>query len=200
MTNSPRRLGAKFSLKSQPRMQPAQILPIFQRWIQERRVAGMLIDVIDYKHVEDGPSVVLIADEADYSYDLADGQPGLNYIQKRELPDDLEAALRLVVLRAMQGAQALQAEAPDDLVFDYSAVKISFIDRMRYRNDAAVYERLRPELSRVMSAIYGADVTLSLASQDRRHLLAVHVEAAPESIDLEDISRRLLNSLERTPS
>ena len=107
MTTVPKRLGVKFSLTHEPKAKPDDILPIFQRWIQEHSVDGMLIDVIDYKHVPDGPGILLIADEADFAYDLGDGQIGLHYIRKRALPDDLSSALRLTFYRALQAARAL---------------------------------------------------------------------------------------------
>ena len=119
MTIVPRRLGVKFSLKQQPTLQPEDILPIFQRWIQEHTIEGMLIDVIDYKHVPDGPGIVLIADEFDLAYDLADGEIGLYYVRKRELPETLEPALRLVISSALAAARALEAEAPGDIIFDF---------------------------------------------------------------------------------
>lgn len=194
MTASPKRLGVKFNLKRQPQMQPADILPIFQRWIQERRVEGMLIDVIDYKHVPDGPAVVLIADEADYAYDLADGQTGLHYIRKRELPGDLASALLLVFRCALQGALALESEAPNDLAFDYRALKISFLDRLGFPNDEAVYQYIQAEITRVMSEVYGAEVNLSRVSDDPRRLLSIRVEARTESVDLEAIINRLSGS------
>ncbi len=200
MSTSPKRLGIKFNLKREPNMQPADILPIFQRWIQERRVEGMLIDVIDYKHVPDGPAVVLIADEADYAWDLADGQTGLHYVRKRELPGDLASALRLVFRCAMQGALALESEAPDELAFEYRALKINFLDRMTYRNDTAVYHKLQAEISQVMREIYDAEVSLSRHSQDPRRLLAVRVEAQPASIQLDDILSRLSASPEPVQS
>ena len=135
MTIVPKRLGIKFNLIHAPRLQPDDILPIFQRWIQEHTVEGMLIDVIDYKHVPDGPGIVLIADEADYAYDSGYGELGLHYVRKRELPADFGSALKLVFHCALLGAQALEAEAPEDLIFDYSSVNINFLDRMNYRND-----------------------------------------------------------------
>ena len=69
MITVPRRLGVKFCLKQEPTLQPEDILPIFQRWIQDHAIVGMLIDVIDYKHVPEGPGIVLIADEFDLAYD-----------------------------------------------------------------------------------------------------------------------------------
>ena len=173
MTTVPRRLGVKFSLKQQPSLGPEDILPIFQRWIQEHTVEGMLIDVIDYKHVPEGPGVVLIADEADFAYDLTDGQIGLYYVRKRDLPENLVDALRLVFRCALAAARALEAEAPGDIVFDFSAAKISFLDRMHYRNDPAVFEGARATLSASLSELYGSAVTITRQYEDPRAVFAL---------------------------
>ncbi len=191
MTTVPKRLGVKFSLKQKPKLQPADILPIFQRWIQEHTVPGMLIDVIDYKHVVKGPGVILVADEADYAYDLGDGQAGLNYIRKRDLPDNLSAALRLSFQHALQAAQALEAEAPGDLVFDYSSAKISFLDRMNYRNQPEVFDAVRAEIAEIVGEIYGAPVEVSRVNDDSRRLFAVRATVSAGNFNLDDIARRL---------
>ena len=180
MTTVPRRLGVKFNLKQQPALQPADILPIFQRWIQEHKVDGMLIDVIDYKHVPEGPGIVLIADEADFAYDLMDGETGLNYIRKRDLPDNLADALRLVIGRAAAAARALEAEAPDDLIFDYSAAKISFLDRMNYRNEASVFDEARAAITEALGDIVGAPVSIARHSDDPRSVFALRCQFAGE--------------------
>lgn len=173
MTTVPGRLGVKFSLKQQPTLKPDDILPIFQRWIQEHRIDGMLIDVIDYKHVPDGPGIVLIADEADIAYDLSDGETGLHVIRKRELPAALSEALRLVFSSALEAARALEAEAPGDIVFNFSAAKISFLDRMNYRNEPAVFELTRAVLTDTLSEIFGAPVTVSRFYDDPRAVFAI---------------------------
>lgn len=173
MTIVPNRLGVKFSLKQQPTLKPEDILPIFQRWIQEHRIDGMLIDVIDYKHVPDGPGIVLIADEADIAYDLADGEIGLHVIRKRDLPPALSEALRLVISSALAAARALEAEAPGDIVFDFSAAKISFLDRMNYRNEAAVFKESRQVLTDLLSDIFDAPVTVSRFYDDPRAVFAI---------------------------
>ncbi len=173
MTTVPRRLGVKFNLKQQPTLAPDDILPIFQRWIQEHRLAGMLIDVIDYKHVPDGPGVVLIADEADLAYDLTDGETGLYYIRKRDLPDGLDEALRLVFRGALDAALALEAEAPGDIVFNFGSAKVSFLDRMHYRNTPEVIADAGAIITELLSGIYGQPVTVSRFYDDPRALFAL---------------------------
>ncbi len=191
MTIVPKRLGIKFSLKRQPTLEPEDILPIFQRWIQEHRVEGMLIDVIDYKHVPDGPGIMLIADEADFAYDLADGEIGLHYIRKRDLPGDLSRALQLTFKSALAAARALEAEAPGDIVFDFSVAKISFFDRMRYRNYPAVFENARPALTNLLSDIFGGTVTLARVYDERRAVFAVSCTVAGENINADALAARL---------
>ena len=191
MTTVPKRLGVKFSLTHEPKAKPDDILPIFQRWIQEHSVDGMLIDVIDYKHVPDGPGILLIADEADFAYDLGDGQIGLHYIRKRALPDDLSSALRLTFYRALQAARALEAEAPGDIEFDYSLAKITFLDRMLYRNDPQVFEEISADLAEILGELYGAAVEVSRVYEDPRRLFAIHCRVQTEDIDVDALILRL---------
>lgn len=185
MITVPKRLGVKFSLKQQPTLQPEDILPIFQRWIQEHAIEGMLIDVIDYKHVPDGPGIVLIADEFDLAYDLADGEIGLYFVRKRELPESLNPALRLVFSHALAAARALEAEAPGDIVFDFNSAKISFLDRIHYRNEPQVFESVRETLTETLSEIFGEAVLISRLYDDPRAIFALRCtfEAADSDID-----------------
>lgn len=197
MTIVPKRLGLKFSLKQQPSLAPEDILPIFQRWIQDHTLEGMLIDVIDYKHVPDGPGVVLIADEVDLAYDLTDGEIGLYYIRKRDLPDELDEALRLVFRGALAAALALQAEAPGDIVFDFGSAKISFLDRMTYRNTADVFADARPIMTELLSGIYSQPVAVSRFYDDPRAVFALLCTVAGGSeIDAKTLSARLERRLQ----
>jgi len=192
MTIVPNRLGVKFNLKREPALAAADIVPIFQRWIQEHRVEGMLIDVIDYKHVPEGPGVILIADEGDYAYDFGDGQIGLHYIRKRNLPGDMASALLLAFRLALGAALCLEDETPGDIAFDFSSAKISFLDRQRYRNDQSLYMALQDELSAILADIYGCDVALERAYDDPRLSFALRVTAQRDSVDGHKLLARLL--------
>src|SRR3954465_15468889 len=58
-------------------------IPVFHRWIQDRVCPEMLIDVADYRHVPNGPGVMLIGHEANYSLDNTKGRLGLLYSRKQ---------------------------------------------------------------------------------------------------------------------
>ena len=197
----PQRLGLKFNLQRQPSLQPADIVPIFQRWIQERAVPGMLIDVIDYKHVPEGPGIVLIADEGDYGYDLSDGETGLQYIRKRALPGDLGDALRLTLEHAFVAARQLEAEAPDDILFDYAGVKISFIDRRQYPNSAESYAAVEADVAACLAEIYGGEVRVERRYDDPRELLCLtaSVSGTVDPSAIEARLQELVGELEAAP-
>ncbi|HKX12235.1 MAG TPA: hypothetical protein VJP40_03710, partial [bacterium] len=59
--------------------------PIFHSWIQEQAAKELLLDVADYLHVPQGPGIVLIGNEADYSMDDSGGRLGLRYNRKLDL-------------------------------------------------------------------------------------------------------------------
>src|SRR5882762_10312759 len=58
-------------------------IAVFHRWIQERACPELLIDVADYRHVPNGPGVMLIGHEANYSLDTTKGRLGLLYYRKQ---------------------------------------------------------------------------------------------------------------------
>ena len=174
----PKRLAVKFGLARATSLQPGELTPIFQRWIQHRNVPGMLIDVIDYKHVPDGPGIMLIADEADYAWDLGDDAVGLRYIRKRALPDDLGDALRLCFEHAHLAAKLLESEAPGEIEFDYSAAEVSYLDRLLYPNHAAVAETARRELAAVLREVFDGDIALTWLREDPREVLTLRCESS----------------------
>lgn len=174
MTTVPKRLAIKFNLKQNPTFAPHDIVPIFQRWIQEHAVEGLLIDVTNYTHVQAGPGVILIADEGDYGYDLSSGQAGLRYTRKRFLPDNLQEALRLVFRLTLTATQRLEDE---DLLkgieFDYASAEISFLDRQHYHNQPSVFEDVQGEIVTFLSDVYDDEATLSRAYDDPREVFAI---------------------------
>jgi len=44
-----------------------KLIPMYHRWIQQKALQDLLIDVADYSHVPAGPGVMLIAHEGNYA-------------------------------------------------------------------------------------------------------------------------------------
>ncbi len=186
MTTVPKRLAVKFNLKQNPTFPTNKLVPVFQRWIQEHAVEGLLIDVTNYSHVQDGPGVILIADEGDYGYDLSKGQVGLRYTRKRFLPDNLQDALRQSLRLALIAAQRLEdEEVLEGVEFDYTTAEISFLDRQNYQNTSAVYDAIQADLTQILAESFEADVTLSRTNNDPREVFAVTYSIPNADIDVE---------------
>ena len=77
------KFGIKFFM-TDPHAVPAQdFIPIFQHWIQGQVIPDhLLVDVHNYSHMHNGPGILLVAHEGNFSIDMADGRTGLLYIRK----------------------------------------------------------------------------------------------------------------------
>jgi hypothetical protein len=136
----------------------ADAIPVFHRWIQEKAVPELLIDVADYKHVPDGPGVMLIGHQADYSLDETDGKLGLLYNRKVEVPGDSQAALAQAFQAAQSAAKRLE-EAPElagKLTFDYSDIEIIVNDRIVAPNTKDTWDKYAPEIEQFFATVFGA--------------------------------------------
>ncbi len=58
-------------------------IPVFHRWIKERVLPELLVDVANYAHVPQGPGIVLIGHGADYFMDEGEARLGLLHNRKR---------------------------------------------------------------------------------------------------------------------
>jgi len=74
----------KLFLQDASQVNPEEFIPVFHDWIQHQRLDELLIDVVDYRHVHDGPAVMLIAHDGHYAIDMAGGRMGLLYSRRRE--------------------------------------------------------------------------------------------------------------------
>jgi hypothetical protein len=103
------RIGVKLALDLPPDGSPdlAPLIPLFHDWIRGTSRPGLLLDVADYRHVPQGPGVMLIGQEGDWSLDLADGRAGMQYLRKTELSGDLAAKIRQILTLAADAAADL---------------------------------------------------------------------------------------------
>src|ERR1700726_1324446 len=103
-------VNIKIFAKTDAGLKVADAIPVFHRWIQKRDLPEMLIDVADYSHVPEGPGVLLIAHEANYSLDYARDRLGLLYNRKAKEAGDAQAQLRQAYDAALNACQRLEKE------------------------------------------------------------------------------------------
>ena len=176
----PHRINAKLFVTDKTAVSLPAIVPVFHRWIQTQAVPGLLIDVADYKHVEDGPGILIVGHEGDYALDQENGRSGLLYTRKREWPTaDFKDRLRLVIGLAVQAAQLLAADETLNLEFRTDEIQLAFPDRLNAPNTPATLAGLQDDIIAVLAEVYGGDaITLTTISDDEKRPFAVQATIA----------------------
>lgn len=171
------RIGAKLFAADPAAVRAEPLIAIFHRWIQARDLDGVPIDVADYKHVPDGPGVMLISHEADRALDFADGRPGVIYQRKRDLDGPLQERIAQVLRQADATADRLEAE-PDagGVRFSRDEIEVRFHDRRAVPNDDAGLALVRPALEAALAdARPGRKATIARMDDHPRAPLTLRV-------------------------
>jgi len=153
----------------------ADAIPVFHRWIQRRDLPELLIDVADYAHVPEGPGVLLIAHEANYSLDLARDELGLLYNRKMAGSGDPQEELRQAYDAAITACQRLENEPEFQgvLRFDRSHLEVIFNDRLLHPNTEEGWRQVEPEAVLFFDGIFGVGrYSLERGGEPRERLRA----------------------------
>ena len=155
-----------------------EYVPIFHRWIRNHELDELLIDVVDYSHIKHGPDVVLIGHAADYAIDRAMGKLGLLYTQKRR-PNAPDNPWLAAFKRALHACVLLQREsAPTTpLAFRTDEIMLRVADRLLAPNTDVTFDRLQPEISGSLRALFGTTAFSLARSGSPRELFSVEVRA-----------------------
>jgi hypothetical protein len=174
------RMSVKFFVQGGARLEAAAFIPLFHRWIRERTVEGLLIDVADYRHVPNGPAVILVGHEVDYVLDLDGGRPGLLTRQKRCAVGDLATRLRALLRLALCACDALSSEPSlgGGVRFDSGRLEVAFPDRLHTPNTPETLAAVRPTVQTVLDDFFGnTAVTLTHVYQDGRWPLTFQADS-----------------------
>jgi hypothetical protein len=142
-----------------------ELIPVFHRWIREKRLGDelLLIDVADYRHVPDGPGMMLIADDGHYSMDSGAGGLGLQYARKRDAIGDAPSRLAQAFRSALVACDALEQEPSlaGRISFDVGSVEVGVLSRLVAPNTPESYEAFSAELAPFCASMYGTEAQLS---------------------------------------
>jgi hypothetical protein len=138
-------------------------IPVFHGWIRNRTLDELMIDVVDYAHVPNGPGVALIGHGSDYYLDVGEGRPGLLYSRKRQGPNEFSALLRDAFSRALKACRLIEQD--DTLAhparFRTDEILVRLPDRLHAPNTPETLAAVRPELEQILAKLYaGAKVEL----------------------------------------
>lgn len=186
----PRRIAVKFLAEGEGREAGVPLEPfigLFHRFIQEQAVLGLLVDVADYAHVPEGPGVVLIGHDVDYSIDSTGGQTGLLTTRKHYAQDGLSLAelLRDTLAKALVAIRAIEEDGSSGLKFDLSRFEIQLLDRLAVSADGAL-ESFEAEIAPLLAEVFEKPGTVVAAGDSRRpatFVVSVQAQQAAELCD-----------------
>ncbi len=193
---APHRLSVKFFFEELS-IDVESFIPVFHRWIRENVVPNeLLLDVADYKHIVDGPAILLVGHEADYVVDLTDAKPGLLYVRKRDAGSDLSAALGTTLSQALNGVKLTETdvELKGKLKLRTDAAMIVLLDRLNYPNsangDGTTATAAQAQLSDDLAPLFGDDATVTRVDNDAREPLTFEL-TAPSAPDVDALLSQL---------
>jgi hypothetical protein len=175
-----------------------EFIPVFHDWIQTQQLAELLIDVADYRHVPQGPGIVLIAHDAHYVMDFTDARLGLLYSRRRETHpsrgaiQSVEDRLRSVWHCALTACQRLEAHPllHGRLQFQGNELLLRCNDRLRAPNTTAAYDDLCQHLAPFLATLYPGQRVEVEHIHEHTSRLTVAIKV-PEPPDVDALLTRL---------
>lgn len=171
-------LNVKLLLDQPKRFDLESLVPVLHGWIREKAFDELLLDIADYRHVHQGPGIVLIGHQGDYAVENTDGRFGIRYNRKAGLEGSNHERLKQTTRAALNACERLESEPSlnGDLRFDGRNIELFINDRLLARNDEATRASAEPEFRNFFNELFGGDYSLSFNSDPRR-LLGVSVTA-----------------------
>lgn len=164
-------------------------IPVFHRWIKNRTLPELVIDVANYAHVPEGPGVVLIGHGTDYFVDEGEGRLGLLHNRKRSAPP-AEERLEDLARRTLHAATLLERDLnlTGKLKFATNELLFRVNDRLTARNDEATFAALKPEIAALADRVFAGKHSLERIGGEK-DLFTVRI-TSPESAPLATLLER----------
>ena len=157
---------------------PESVIPVYHRWIKDRALPELTIDVANYGHVPEGPGVVLIGHGSDYFIDEGEGRLGLLHNRKRAgfAPGERLADL---ARRTLHAAALLEKEPAlaGKLAFATGELLFRVNDRLAAPNTDATFAAVRAELEALGKQLFAGPFELQRAG-GAKELFGVRIKSA----------------------
>jgi len=172
------KLNVKFFVEQPDKVALTDFIEIFHSWIQA--TDGDYHDVADYSHMQAGPGIVLVANNANVSIDESGARRGLLFSQKAPLAGSNQDKIRTVIRAALDNCRKLEAEPAlkGKLRFAANEALVSLNDRLVGENSPQAFDQLKGDVEAVAKQLFGgAAVNIERDSEARRQL-NLHVKSA----------------------
>ena len=150
------KFGVKLFFNTNRSFDSKDFIPVFHNWIQDKIVDNhLLIDVADYSHIPDGPGVMLVAHEGNFSLDQENQQPGIMYMRKTEIAGSFTERFNTVLSTVIKVANRLNDNNISKQV-DFTPNSFRFIanDRLYAENTADNQSFYKREIQKALDEKY----------------------------------------------
>ena len=184
------KLGVKFFVESLHAVPLTDFIEIFHGWIQA--TDGIYHDVADYSHMQAGPGIVLVANDANLHIDETGGRRGLLYSRKAPLSGTNQEKLRTVFRLALENCRKLEEEPAlrGKIRFTANEAAISLNDRLLGSNTEESFQELKREVGPFAKQLFGDAEVRFECDEDPRQRLNVHLKTSA-AVDLRKTLDRL---------
>ena len=168
-------------------------IEIFHSWIQA--TDGIYHDVADYSHMEAGPGIVLVANDANISIDESGNRRGLLYSRKKALSGSNQERLRAVVRSCLEIFGKLESEPKLNGRFKSlgNEAEIAVNDRLNWPNTDESFAEMAAEIQLLGKTLF-SDAQINLEREaEKRKKFAVRIKAS-RSFAIDELLRRLNNN------
>jgi hypothetical protein len=177
------KLNVKFFVEQPNAIALTDFIEIFHSWIQA--TDGVYHDVADYSHMQAGPGIVLIANNANVSIDESGDRRGLLFSQKAPLAGTNQEKLRTVLRSALENCRKLEAEPAlrGKLRFAANEAVISLNDRLLGENSQETFDAVKGDIEAVAQQLFGGATVSVERDDDARRQFNLHVKSSA-AVDL----------------
>lgn len=180
------RFCVKFLAQPGANFDEEMLIPIFHEWIRVRKIPGVLIDVADYRHVPEGPGVMLVTHEINYAMEHGNGEYGLSAQLKIAEGENHVDKVKNLVQRTALFAKSLEADRRIAGQLKFNGNEFYYIanDRLNAPNTDETFGELKSDLETAAAVIYpGKTVTINRVENDPRSRLTIKISAA-ETVEI----------------
>jgi len=171
-------INVKLLLKAPERVDLHAVVSVYHSWIQDQSTDELLLDVASYAHVKDGPGVILIGHESDYSLDMTDGRLGFRYNRKALGDGNNQSRLEQAVSAALRAVERLETDEriENSFQFDGRNIELFFNDRLLAPNTDQTQLAADSELRIFLNRLAASEPYSLLYEADSRRLFGVRVQ------------------------
>ena len=171
---------AKIHVEGPLGFDPAKVVDVLHQWVAAQSIPGvLLIDVAELLHVPNGPGVIAVGHEADYSLDHTGGIWGVLHRRKTVFPGTNANRIAQALGGAAQTAVRLEAAFPGLLKVSRTTFELIVNDRGLAPNTPATYAAAQPEIEATLRALLGhGDFQLTRHDRESRQRFGVTVTSA----------------------